>query len=84
MHSTDWSIFGRLEGVGRPRTEQRHYKRAGEKVVVHDDIVASGPISESGPSHEISVGRFGDTERREIRPLDREQANNAHADWGRA
>ena len=61
----------RLEGIGRARTEERYYKRAAEKILVHDDIVASGPISESGPSHEISVGRFGDSERREIRPLDR-------------
>jgi hypothetical protein len=69
----------RLEGRGNPPIEQRYYKRAGQKVVVYDDIVASGPISETGPSFEISVGRFGDIERKEIRPVDRGPLTMQHA-----
>jgi hypothetical protein len=61
----------RLEGIGKPKTESGHYLRKGQRVAVYDDIVASGPIDDSGPSYEITVGRFGDMQRQEIRPIDK-------------
>lgn len=61
----------RLEANGTPRTAQAFYKRNGEKIAVNDDIVASGPISVTGPSSEIRVGRFGDVIVEQVQPVDR-------------
>lgn len=60
----------RLEGKGVAKTTDGHYLRNGEKIITDDDIRAAQDLSETGPSYEITVGRFGDSERREIRPVD--------------
>lgn len=61
----------RLEAIGKPKIKAGTYKRAGKNVEVEDDIVSSGPIEMTGPSREVSVGRFGDIEVREVVPVDR-------------
>jgi hypothetical protein len=60
-----------LESNGRADMEPAHYMRNGVKVPVVDDIKGSGPISVTGPSIELSVGRFGDIVEQEIQPIDR-------------
>lgn len=61
----------RLEANGQAKNGQAFYKRNGKKIEVDDDIVASGPISITGPSCEVRVGRFGDVVVEEIQPVDR-------------
>lgn len=61
----------RLQAEGKPANKDQHYMRNGVAIQVHDDIVASGPITVTGPSREITVGRFGDAVCEERRPIDR-------------
>jgi hypothetical protein len=61
----------RLEANGKANIVKGHYLRNGQKVEVDDDIVGSGPLAMTGPAKEITVGRFGDVEVRNLRPVDR-------------
>jgi hypothetical protein len=63
----------RLEAKGSPKRARATYKRAGQDVRVKDAIRASGPIEVAGPVNEISIGKFGDVEIKNSRPLDNSQ-----------
>ena len=69
----------KLEGTGSGRRAENSYKRNGKRERVVDSIVASS-ASFSGPVFEISVDKFGDTERRQIRPVDK--AGTVHISSG--
>lgn len=65
----------RMEGKGIPKISEGSYRRYDPQspeesrvVTVRDDIVASGPVTVTGPSFEIHVGRFGDADRHKVRP----------------
>jgi hypothetical protein len=60
-----------LDGKGRADMQCASYLRNGQRIEVVDDIVASGPITVTGPSREVKVGRFGDVEVRDVQPIDR-------------
>jgi hypothetical protein len=58
----------RMEARGRPRRCRASYRRAYAEVPVSDAIRASGPLSVTGPSHEIAVDPTGVAVRAERRP----------------
>lgn len=61
----------RLVAVGKPKRVTSLLARPnGTTVKVVDTVLASGPISMTGPQHELTVGRFGDMERVERRPVE--------------
>lgn len=49
-----------LKAMGRAKVKTAVYKRNGDAIEVNDSILASGPMSLSGPASEITIGKLGD------------------------
>jgi hypothetical protein len=68
-----------LKGIGRAKQQAGSYTRNGKKVEVNDSISASGPMSFTGPTNEITIGKLGDPIVTQKRPLDRGPMTTHHA-----